>query len=238
MPQTFPSFISQVGFVPSRIDAIAVEIGPEEDRLCNQRLVDGAGGALGSIDSKVLKVLSLSASHTNWTLRLVVRASHESVELCVNGALSLEQVRARDAVFAEHVELGLTWRVIAKEVAETFPSVLQLVQAPQNATLQKSESETQLLRRIFSLAKSHASPDFQSIRKVALSAKPLAASVSRPCTVLLSAFAGAPRETFRARPGFSSEVQGTLGPWALHSGKCFPKTSSKGKSRSLTSDMD
>ena len=50
--------------------------------------------------------------------------------------------------------------------------MLQLVQAAQNATLQKSESEIQLLRRIFSLAKSHASPDFQSIRKVALSSKP------------------------------------------------------------------
>ena len=107
--------ISQVGFVPSRIDAIAVEIGSEEERLYNQRLVDGAGGALGSMDSKMLKVRSLSASHTNWTLRLVAsRASHDSAELCVNG-VSLEQVKARDAVFAEHVELGLNWRVIANQ---------------------------------------------------------------------------------------------------------------------------
>lgn len=165
--------ISQVGFVPSRIDAIAVEIGSEEERLYNQRLVDAAGGALGSMDSKVLKVLSLSASHTNWTLRLVAcSARHDSAELCVNGALSLEQVKARDAVFAEHVELGLNWRVISREVAEAFPSVLQLIQAAQNATLQKSESEIQLLRRIFSLARGHVSPDFQSIRKVALSSKP------------------------------------------------------------------
>ena len=90
----------------------------------------------------------------------------------MNGCLSLEQVRARDAVFAEHVELGLTWRVISREVADAFPGVLQLVQAAQNATLQKSESEIQLLRRIFSLARGHASPDFQSIREVALSSKP------------------------------------------------------------------
>ena len=62
-----------------------------------------------------VKVLSLSASHTNWTLRLVAsRASHDSAELCVNG-VSLEQVKARDAVFAEHVELGLNWRVIANQ---------------------------------------------------------------------------------------------------------------------------
>ena len=93
-----------------------MEIGSEEERLYNQRLVDGAGGALGSMDSKMLKVRSLSASHTNWTLRLVAsRASHDSAELRVNGALSLEQVKARDAVFAEHVELGLNWRVIANQ---------------------------------------------------------------------------------------------------------------------------
>ena len=62
--------ISQVGFVPARIDAIAVEIRDEEHRVYNQRLVDAAGGALGTMDSKLLKVLSLSASHTNFVLRL------------------------------------------------------------------------------------------------------------------------------------------------------------------------
>ena len=52
--------ISQVGFVPSRIDAIAVEIGSEEERLYNQRLVDGVGGALGSIDSQSAQLISQS----------------------------------------------------------------------------------------------------------------------------------------------------------------------------------
>ena len=165
--------ISQVGFVPARIDAIAVEIGDEEHRVYNQRLVDAAGGALGTMDSKLLKVLSLSASHTNFVLRLVACAArHDSPDLSVNGLLSLQQVRARDSVFAEHVEQGLSWRVISKEVAEAFPKILQLIQASQNATLQKAESEVQLLRRIFSLASNQASPDFQAIKKMALSSKP------------------------------------------------------------------
>ena len=165
--------ISQVGFVPARIDAIAVEIGDEEHRVYNQRLVDAAGGALGTMDSKLLKVLSLSASHTNFALRLVAcSARHDSTELSVNGLLSLQQVRARDSVLAEHVEHGLSWRVISKEVAEAFPKILQLIQASQNATLQKAESEVQLLRRIFSLASNQASPDFQAIKKMALSSKP------------------------------------------------------------------
>ncbi|CAE7747020.1 unnamed protein product [Symbiodinium microadriaticum] len=99
-------------------------------------------------------------------------ARHDSPDLSVNGLLSLQQVRARDSVFAEHVEQGLSWRVISKEVAEAFPKILQLIQASQNATLQKAESEVQLLRRIFSLASNQASPDFQAIKKMALSSKP------------------------------------------------------------------
>ena len=120
--------ISHVGCVPSRVDAIGNEVASEQDRMYNQRLVDGEGGSLGSMDSKLLKVLSLSASHTNFALRLVAcSARHESAELSVNGVLSLQQVRARDGVLAEHVERGLCWRVISKEVAEAFPSILQLI---------------------------------------------------------------------------------------------------------------
>ena len=70
------------GGVRAWIDA--VEIGNEEHRVFKQRLVDAAGGAPGSKDSNVLKVRSLSASHTNWTLRLVAcSARHASAGLCV-----------------------------------------------------------------------------------------------------------------------------------------------------------
>ncbi|CAE7373144.1 unnamed protein product, partial [Symbiodinium sp. KB8] len=39
--------ISHVGLVPSRVDAIGIEVASEQDRMYNQRLVDGAGGSLG-----------------------------------------------------------------------------------------------------------------------------------------------------------------------------------------------
>ena len=189
--------ISQVGFVPARIDAIAVEIGDEEHRVYNQRLVDAAGGALGSMDSKLLKVLSLSASHTNFALRLVAcSARHDSADLSVNGLLSLQQVRARDSVLAEHVEQGLSWRVISKEVAEAFPKILQLIQASQNATLQKAESEVQLLRRIFSLASNQDCPDFQAIKKVALSSKPPCADYFAPLYNFALRFCGGSEGSF------------------------------------------
>ena len=180
-----------------QLDAIAVEIGDEEHRVYNQRLVDAAGGALGSMDSKLLKVLSLSASHTNFALRLVAcSARHDSAELSVNGLLSLQQVRARDSVFAEHVEQGLSWRVISKEVAEAFPKILQLIQASQNATLQKAESEVQLLRRIFSLASNQDCPDFQAIKKVALSSKPPCADCFPPLYNFALRFCGGSEGSF------------------------------------------
>ena len=189
--------ISQVGFVPSRVDTIGIEVASEQDRMYNQWLVDAAGGSLGSMDSKLLKVLSLSASHTNFALRLVAcSARHDSAELSVNGALSLQQVRARDSVLAEHVEQGLCWRVISKEVAEAFPSILQLIQASQNATLQKVESEVQLLRRIFSLASSQDCPDFQAIKKVALSSKPPCADCFPPLYNFALRFCGGSEGSF------------------------------------------
>ena len=210
--------ISHVGFVPSRVDAIGIEVASEQDHMYNQRLVDGAGGSLGSMDSKLLKVLSLSASHTNFALRLVAcSARHESAELSVNGVLSLQQVKARDGVLAEHVERGLCWRVISKEVAEAFPSILQLIQASQNATLQKSESEVQLLRRIFSLASSQDSPDFQAIKKVALSSKPPVPNAFRPFTTSPCDSAEERTEGFfgRRRSLCEAQVRLVLSDWGF-----------------------
>ncbi|CAE7245005.1 unnamed protein product [Symbiodinium sp. CCMP2456] len=165
--------IAQVGFVASRVEAIGVEVCSEAEREYNVQLCSAAAGKLGSMDPAALKILSLSASHTNFALRLVASAApHESDSLSVNGILSLEQVRSRDPVLAQHVEHGLTWQVIAKEVALAHPELLQLVQSSQNATLVKSESELQLLRRVFSLCSRPNPPDFQGVKKMALSSKP------------------------------------------------------------------
>lgn len=165
--------IAQVGFVASRVEAIGVEVCSESERDYNVKLCTAAAGKLGSMDPDALKILSLSASHTNFALRLVASAApHESESLSVNGILSLEQVRLRDPVLAQHVVQGLTWQVIAKEVALAHPELLQLVQSSQNATLVKSESELQLLRRVFSLCSRPNPPDFQGVKKMALSSKP------------------------------------------------------------------
>ena len=183
-----------------------------------------------------VKVLSLSASHTNWTLRLVAsRASHDSAELRVNGALSLEQVKARDAVFAEHVELGLNWRVIAKEVAEAFPSVLQLVQAAQNATLQKSESE--LLRRIFSLAKTMHRQTFNPFARWPCLRNPLVPSVSRPCIQFCSPLLRGHRgKLFAGDRDFRTKFRAHSGPGPCILGSAFPRLQARARADPLSSD--
>ena len=167
--------IVQVGFAPSRVNAIGIEVASEGEREFNKQLVMSAGSQLGQMDSAALKVLSLSGSHTNWALRLVASGSpHASDIISVNGHVSFELVEKRDKCLADHAREGLTWQIIASEVGRRFPELLQMVQASCNATLQKTESELQLLRRVCSLLSKVADgkPDYKLIKKQALASKP------------------------------------------------------------------
>ena len=168
--------IVQVGFVPARVQAIAVEITDDSERLFNDQLVRSAGTLLGCMDSKRLKVLSLSASHTNFALRLVGDgALHESDVVSVNGRLSQDLVSKRDPVLGDHCQHGLVWDVLSAEVATQWPQLLGMIQASFNATLQKTESEMQLLRRVWSLITRHgegANVDYGVIKRLALASKP------------------------------------------------------------------
>ncbi|CAE7482170.1 unnamed protein product [Symbiodinium pilosum] len=167
--------IVQVGFTPSRVNAIGIEVASEGEREFNKQLVMSAGSQLGQMDSEALKALSLSGSHTNWALRLVASGSpHASDIISVNGHVSFELVEKRDKCLADHAREGLTWQIIASEVGRRFPELLQMVQASCNATLQKTESELQLLRRVCSLLSKVADgkPDYKLIKKQALASKP------------------------------------------------------------------
>ena len=167
--------IVQVGFTPSRVNAIGIEVASEGEREFNKQLVMSAGSQLGQMDSEALKALSLSGSHANWALRLVASGSpHASDIISVNGHVSFELVEKRDKCLADHAREGLTWQIIASEVGRRFPELLQMVLASCNATLQKTESELQLLRRVCSLLSKVADgkPDYKLIKKQALASKP------------------------------------------------------------------
>jgi len=165
--------ISAVGFEPSRTNPIAIEASTIEQQTFNKKLIDSAGGQLGKMELGELKILSLSSSHTNFALRLVAdSAPHISESIAVNGCLSLEMVQKRDKVLADHVLQGLEWTVLSSEVGATWPDLLLMVQSSANATLQKSESELQLLRRVCTILSRQSTPDYQLVKKQALSSKP------------------------------------------------------------------
>ena len=168
--------IVQVGFVPTRVNAVGIEVNERSERDFNVQLATSAGQQLGEVDGDSLNVLSLSASHTNWALRLIAgSAPHQSEIISVNGCVSRELVLRRDPIVHAHAVSGLEWQVIAAEVGVKFPELLQVIQASFNASLQKQESEMQLLRRVCTLISrcgEGSAPDYLQIKKQALASKP------------------------------------------------------------------
>ncbi len=165
--------VLSVGFVPGRITALAVEVVDESVLKFNEDLVHGACGQLGEMRADRLKAVSLAGSHTNFMLRLLAQGGpHESPFVSVNGRLNMELVEKRDPALAEHARTGLLWDVLAKEIAIQWPNFLGLVQSAMNATLQKQESELQLLRRVHGLIAAAGKAEFAQVKKAALASKP------------------------------------------------------------------
>ena len=114
--------VLSVGFVPGRIQALAVEITDDSVRKFNEELARGACGQLGEMQGDTLKAVSLAGSHTNFTLRLLAQSGpHDSAAASVNGRLNLELVERRDPALAEHAGTGLVWEVLSREVIVRFP---------------------------------------------------------------------------------------------------------------------
>ncbi|CAJ1395624.1 unnamed protein product [Effrenium voratum] len=167
--------IIDVGFVASRVHAVAVEIADDSVRKWNEELVH-ASAKLGALQGDKLKAVSLSASHTNFALRLLAQeVEHESDLVSVQGKLSMARLQQRDRAFYEAALHGLEWSVISKDVAEAFPELLHYVQTQGNATLSRGEHELQVVRRLHTLwlqADATGNVDFGVIKKRTLASKP------------------------------------------------------------------
>ena len=170
----------EVGFVGERVHAVAIEPASRDELLWNQQLVDGCNGKLGYMRSESLKALSLCGSHTNFVLRVIADGAwHDGPDadhVTVQGRLDVGLVCKRDAALGEHVKKGLCWEVLSYTVGQRWPELLQMVQAAGNATLQKSESELQVVRKTLGLIvqqqKAGIQLDFSSIKKKALASRP------------------------------------------------------------------
>ncbi|CAE7196949.1 unnamed protein product [Symbiodinium sp. CCMP2456] len=181
---TLLSNLLEVGFVAERTHCVAIEPANEQELDWNNQLVGSCQGLLGTMKPQTLKALSLCGSHTNFALRIVADgAPHEGPEshrVTVGGHLDVALVAKVDAALAEHVQKGLNWEVLSSSIGLRWPELLQMIQAAGNATLQKSESELQVLRKTFQLIvaqqKAGIPLDFNIIKKKALSSRPACGS--------------------------------------------------------------
>ena len=138
--------------------ALAVEVTDDSARKFNEDLIRGACGQLGEMQGDMLKVVSLAGS--------------QSVSSGIgDGRLNPELVECPDPALAEHACTGLVWDVLSREVVMQWPAFAGLVQSATNATLQKQESELQLLQRVHGLIASADNADFAA-KKAALASKP------------------------------------------------------------------
>ena len=149
--------ISKVGWSDSQPNPIAFEICEKNMQAVldfNERLHQTSDGMLPSMDPKMVRYESLSASHTNACLRCIVHgALHpypEDSELTVQGKLDLARVQRVDTGLAQAATQGMYWSIVHASVAHEFPQLRDLIQAAANTAgqLSRHEHEWQMSRRI------------------------------------------------------------------------------------------
>ncbi|CAJ1382169.1 unnamed protein product [Effrenium voratum] len=222
--------ISACGWNWAQIDAMACEVpgsGPSHDSVLEFNVAQqlGSGGLLPTVEPHTIKLASLSCSHTNMALRLILaEMAHECDSLCLNGRLNLERVRQHDAQLYEASQSGLQWRVISADVMQAVPKLASLVQEAMNAggQLQRREHELQLARRILNtwreVSAGRTDPvAFAEIRDRVLRSKPPCAPCLPHMYGFLMKWGGGPSgsamvETESVIKQFGSSTERSLGP--------------------------
>ena len=192
--------IAEVGYMPQKVDAVAVEIpdGSEGDeiRRFNHQLVGMSSGRLGVMQADKLRAATLCGSHTNNGVE------HNNERITVDGKLSLQKIQERDPGLHDAIVNGLPWRMITKAVAQNFPELLPLIQQCGNASLVKGEGELQILIRLHNVfiqeKKDGLMPDYQRIKKRALASRPACAKSAPHLYQFMLKFAGGQDGSFLA----------------------------------------
>ena len=167
-------------------DAVAVEMPPSGQRkidaiVFNQTMSELSGGLVPPIE--VLKVLSISGSHTNTFLRAVVAGCESACDELADpatGRLSSEKLCLNRDSFKQAVEGGLRWFVLQHECELVWPGLITLVEKSLNTEAREHQSEIECM-----LAMHHAQaravrtgkePDWQKIESDASCSLPPCAS--------------------------------------------------------------
>ena len=108
--------VVDVGFVWARVQSVGVEIENDGILQWSQKLVQSAGGMLGSLAGTLLKIASVCGSHTNFMLRLFPeQVVHQNEHVSVGGCLSFERLRNRDPAFYVAVTEGFSGRSLQRQ---------------------------------------------------------------------------------------------------------------------------
>ena len=190
--------ILDTGFVPSLVSALAFEVtGPEELEF-NRKLIESAGGQLGVADVAQMRYLSVCGSHTNFVLRLFVDSVEHSQnqQVTVNGRLSQDALRLADTAFFQAVQEGVVWEIIPSWIALQFPRLPEILQQVGNTSLNRGESEMQMLQRLHSMCVERTSKgervNLEDVKRRALASKPaFAESLSDMWTFVMRYSGGA-----------------------------------------------
>ena len=137
----------ELGFSNDLTNNVAVEVAPGDSSCLNfnSKLALEAGGKLPPAEViGMLRYGSVSGSHSNMVMRMFLyQVPHADERLTVGGKLSIEKVKLEDPAYAEAIENGMRWTIIASVVIERFPRLPLLLQAAANSQNQVAQTESQ-----------------------------------------------------------------------------------------------
>ena len=139
-------------------DAVAVECLSDdlESKSFNDDMVALSDGMFPIII--LLKVLSISASHTNAFLRAVKAGCKSGCPDLQdsNGNLNMEEICLNRPELRKAIEDGLKWCVLSHEAVSAWPSLIDLVQKSMNTQARESQSEVEILMSMLLQAQARA----------------------------------------------------------------------------------
>ncbi len=160
----------------------------DEDLSFNQVLISEANGMLGSSDLAYLsqaKFVSLSCSHTNFVLRLLLDGvKHDGKQkICKDKHFSMAMAKETQPAMWTTANTGFEWQVVSPEVLDMFPTLSDLIQQQGNTKADRGEHQLQIFRRLHSMIANKTvdgvPPAYADIMDAVLKSKPTCAPALR-----------------------------------------------------------
>ena len=153
----------------------------DEDVQFNYDLTSEANGMLGSSDFQYLataKFVTLSCSHTNFFMRLVLDgvAHTGNQRVCKNGHFDMNTAKDTQPALHASCLTGLEWQVIRPEALAQWPMLADMVQQQGNTKADRGEHDLQIVRRVHGViragTKNGLAPPYEQVKGAALKSKP------------------------------------------------------------------